>query len=161
MIFGSYRDFKLLEQINQELLHDIVEQEVLYYKPSLENSATNIYGESTQKIFYEPVKINCLIERNEMVRQDIGDLPDVGRNTNFLLLRKDLVTLNLVPEMGDVVEWNKDFFEVDLVKEHQLFLGRFKDYQLTEYGKEFGSSLSILLSAHLTRGDRMGIIEMR
>jgi len=32
MLFGSNRDFDLLVNINRELLKDIVEQEVIYYK---------------------------------------------------------------------------------------------------------------------------------
>ena len=38
MLFGSNRDFNLLTKINRELLKDIVEQEVLYYKLSLEDT---------------------------------------------------------------------------------------------------------------------------
>ena len=32
MLFGTTRDFNLLTKINRELLSDIVEQEILYYK---------------------------------------------------------------------------------------------------------------------------------
>ncbi len=35
MLFGSNRDFDLLVNINRELLKDVVEQEILYYKVSL------------------------------------------------------------------------------------------------------------------------------
>ena len=47
MIFGSNRDFNLLVGINRELLSDVVEQEVLYYKLSLEETEANLYGEAT------------------------------------------------------------------------------------------------------------------
>ena len=36
MLFGSNRDFNLLVGINRELLKDVVEQEILYYKFSIE-----------------------------------------------------------------------------------------------------------------------------
>ena len=65
MLFGSDRDFNLLTKINRELLKDIVEQEVLYYKLSLEDTEINIYGESLSKIFYTPTKLNCLITRGD------------------------------------------------------------------------------------------------
>jgi hypothetical protein len=42
MIFGSQRDFNLLIKINRELLSDVIEQEVLYYKMSLEETQANI-----------------------------------------------------------------------------------------------------------------------
>ena len=37
MLFGSNRDFELLVKVNRELLKDIVEQEILYYKLNLED----------------------------------------------------------------------------------------------------------------------------
>ena len=44
MLFGSNRDFDLLVNINRELLKDIVEQEILYHKLSLEDTDVNLYG---------------------------------------------------------------------------------------------------------------------
>ena len=81
MLFGSNRDFNLLTKINRELLKDIVEQEVLYYKLSLEDTEINIYGESLSKIFYTPAKLNCLITRGDQVINidDFG--PDLGRDS--------------------------------------------------------------------------------
>ena len=38
MLFGSNRDFDLLVNINRELLKDVVEQEILYYKLSLDDT---------------------------------------------------------------------------------------------------------------------------
>ena len=60
MLFGSNRDFDLLVSINRELLKDIVEQEVLYHKLSLEDLDTNLYGESLQKSYFESVQL-CLL----------------------------------------------------------------------------------------------------
>ena len=45
MLFGSNRDFDLLVNINRELLKDVVEQEILYYKVSLEDTIS-IYMEN-------------------------------------------------------------------------------------------------------------------
>ena len=46
MLFGSNRDFDLLVNINRELLKDIVEQEVLYYKIALDEININIYDKT-------------------------------------------------------------------------------------------------------------------
>ena len=46
MLFGSGRDFDLLVNINRELVHDLIEQEILYHKLSLEDTEVNLYGES-------------------------------------------------------------------------------------------------------------------
>jgi len=42
MIFGSNRDFNLLTKINRELLSDVVEQEILYYKLSLQDTEISL-----------------------------------------------------------------------------------------------------------------------
>lgn len=61
MLFGTNRDFDLLVNINRELLKDVVEQAVLYYKLSLEDTLSNLYGESLTKNWMEPLKLNCLM----------------------------------------------------------------------------------------------------
>ncbi len=161
MLFGSNRDFDLLVNINRELLKDIVEQEVLYYKIALDEININIYGESLEKSYNTPVKLNCLITRGDQVvdMQDFG--PDLSREASFAFLRPDLVDVNVVPEVGDILMWHEDYYEVDTVRENQLFYGRDKSYNLTSYGSRFGSSISIIVDCHLTRADRVGIAEVR
>tara|TARA_B100001115_G_scaffold179631_1_gene170745 strand:- start:6496 stop:6981 length:486 start_codon:yes stop_codon:yes gene_type:complete len=161
MLFGSNRDFDLLVNINRELLKDIIEQEVLYHKLSLEDLDTNLYGESLQKSYFENIKLNCLITRGDQVIdiQEFG--PDLGREASFAFLREDLKDVSIVPEVGDIIQWHRDFYEVDTVRENQLFLGRDNNYNLASYGNGFGSTISIIVDCHLTRADRVGIAEVR
>ena len=161
MLFGSNRDFDLLVNINRELLKDIVEQEILYHKLSLEDTEANLYGEALEKSYWNAVKLNCLITRGDQVVdiQEFG--PDLGREASFAFLRPDLADVSVVPEVGDIIQWHRDFYEVDTVRENQLFVGRDKSYNLTDYGNQFGSSLSIIVDCHLTRADRVGIAEVR
>ena len=160
MLFGSNRDFDLLVNINRELLKDIVEQEILYHKLSLEDTEANLYGESLQKSYYTNIKLNCLITRGDQVI-DIDDFgPDLGREASFAFLRQDLADVSVVPEVGDIVQWHKDFYEVDLVRENQLFFGRDNNYNLATYGNNFGESISLIVDCHLTRADRVGLAEV-
>ena len=161
MLFGSNRDFDLLVGIQRELIKDIIEQECLYHKLSLEDTVANLYGEAEEKTYYKAVKFNCLITRGDQVI-DIDEFgPNLGREASFAFIRGDLVELNVVPEVGDIIEWHNDFYEVDVVKENQLFLGRDNSYNLAGYAKNFGSSNSIIVDCHLTRGDRVGISQVR
>lgn len=161
MIFGSKRDMNLFTKINRELLSDVVEQEILYYKIALEQTFANIYGEATEKEYWSPVKLNCLITRGDQVINidDFG--PDLGREASFAFLRQDLADTNTVPEVGDIVLWHEDYYEVDTVRENELFLGRDNSYNLTSYGDKFGTSISIIVDCHLTRADRVGITRVR
>jgi len=161
MIFGSGRDFNTILGINRELISDVIEQEVLYYKISLENSKSNIYGESVNKVFYQPVKLNCLVERGEQ-QAGIDDFgPDLNRYNNFRFLKEDLKNVETYPQVGDIILWFEDYYEVDNVIENQHFLGKNPEYTFTEYGDKYGASISMICQCHQTRGDKLGITQQR
>lgn len=161
MRFGSDRDISLMVNIGRELLHDIVEQEVLYYKLSIEDLEVNLYGESLEKTFLEALKLNCLITRGDQVIdiQEFG--PDLGREASFAFIRQDLVDKTVTPQVGDILKWHNDYYEVDLVRENQLFLGSDNNYNLSSSTSGFGRSMSIILDCHLTKADRVGIEDIR
>jgi hypothetical protein len=160
MLFGSRKDFDLLVNINRELLKDIVEQEILIYKLSASNTTTNIYGEALEKTFLEPVKINCLITRGDQII-DIDEFgPDLGREASFACLKQDLEDITLVPEVGDIVMWHEDYYEVDTVRENQYFYGRNDKYNVDRTSGH-GASISLVLDCHLTRADRVGIARQK
>jgi hypothetical protein len=161
MRFGSDRDISLMVNIGRELLHDIIEQEVLYYKLSIEDLEVNLYGESLEKSFYNALKLNCLITRGDQVIdiQEFG--PDLGREASFAFIRQDLVDKDVVPQVGDILKWHNDYYEVDLVKENQLFLGSDSNYNLSSSTSGFGRSMSIVVDCHLTKADRVGIEDIR
>ena len=159
-IFGSQRDFGLIKKMNRALLRDIIEQEVGYYKISLQETETNIYGESSEKIYYNPVLLQCLITRGDQIYtvDDFG--PDLGRILSFAFLRDDLVDQNLLPEVGDIIMLNENYYEVDVVRENQFFFGKDSNYN---YGRsaEYGASISIVCDTHLTRVDKLNIQQVR
>jgi len=161
MLFGSNRDFSLLTGVSRELLQDIIEQEIGYYKLSLNETKSNIYGEATDKVYKNPVKLNCLITRGDQVITPDEFGPDLSREASFAFIRKDLEDSNIVPEVGDIVLWHEDYYEVDTVRENQLFIGRDSSYNIAEYGSQFGSSVSIIVDCHLTRAEKTGIIKAR
>jgi len=157
MIFGSQRDFRLLVGINRELVSDVVEQEILYYKISLEQTQANIYGEAPEKVYWNPVKLNCLIDRGDQqtTSDDFG--ADSIRDVKFAFIRQDLKDVNTFPEVGDIIQWQEDYYEVDNTTENQLLLGKDENYALTNYGPDYGGTLSIICICHLTRADKVGI----
>jgi hypothetical protein len=160
MIFGSNKDFNLLVNINRELLQDVIEQEILLYKLNIIDTSTNLYGEALEKTYLEPIKLNCLITRGDQV-YDVNELGvDLGRQASFAILKQDLRDINTVSEVGDIVMWQEDYYEVDAIKENQLFYGRDSDYNIARTGG-YGDSISLVLDCHLTRADKVGIARQR
>lgn len=160
-LFGSRQDFLLMRKMNRELLRDIIEQQVGYYKFSLENTIANIYGEALEKTFNDPLLINCLITRGDQVI-DVDEFgPDLNRDFSFAFLRDDLFDVALVPEVGDIIMYQEDYYEVDTVKENQLLVGKDIQYNFGPRTDAYGSTISIICDAHLTRADKLGITQVR
>ena len=159
MIFGSTNDIRLLTHISREVVEDVIEQEVLCYKMDLQSSKPNLYGESIDRNYYTPVKLNCLITRGDQAfsMKDYG--PDLGREASFAFIKEMLMEIPILIEIGDIIEWHNSFYEVDAVKENQLFVG--KDAQYNLENPNFGISFSIIADCHMTRGDRVGITQIR
>lgn len=159
-IFGSKNDFRLITKMNRALLRDIIEQEVGFYKLALEETQSNLYGESLEKTFYNPIVMQCIITRGDQQfnMDDFGT--DVSRELNFAFLRDDFVDLNLVPEAGDIIMLSESYYEIDAVVENEYFFGKDPAYNLDRSGQH-GASISLRCAAHLTRIDKLNITQFR
>ena len=159
-LYGGQRDVALFRNMNRELLRNIITQEIAYYKIGLTETTVNLYGESSEKFYNDPVLLTCLITRGDQSYNDDDFGPDVKRNVSFALLRDDLVDLGLVPEDGDIISWQESYYEIHQIVENQLVLGKSEQYNMTNLSN-FGSSLSIICNAHLTRAEKVGINRQR
>jgi hypothetical protein len=175
-LYGENRDISLFRHLNRELINNIIEQQVGYYKINLDKTTQNMYGESSKKMYNDPVLINCLIERGdtEPVTDDFG--MDFTRNIKCRFLRDDLAgidlstdqpadglgfTYNIVPEVGDVVLWNNDYYEVNNVNENQLIVGKDPLYSYSGNNSNYGSSWSISVECFYIRPEKLGITQER
>ena len=107
------------------------------------------------------MKIACLINREDQnwSSDDFGS--DVGYNHSFSFLKDDLIDINLIPEIGDIILFRNNFFEVDSKTENQLILGRDKDYAISTETIDFGESFSIIVSTHISRVEKLNLIPLR
>ena len=160
-IFGGSRDISLFKIVNKELLKDIIQTEVAYYKFALEQTAINVYGEAPGKNYFEPMKIACLIERDDQAwsSDDFGS--DINQSIKFNFLKKELKDINLIPEIGDLLLFRNNFYEVDSKTENQLILGRDPDYAISTETTDHGDSFSILLNTHISRVEKLNLIPLR
>ena len=160
-LFGNARDINLFHTINDELLKDILQLEVAYYKFALEQTKVNVYGEAPGKNYYEPMKIACLIDREDQAwsSDDFGS--DVNQAHKFSFLKQELKDINLIPEVGDIILFRNNFFEVDGKIENQLILGRDPDYAISKETTNFGDSFSIIINTHISRVEKLNLIPLR
>jgi hypothetical protein len=160
-LFGGSRDISLFRHINKELINNIIQQSVGYYKIALDKTPSNLYGESLIKTYNDPVLVNCLIERTPQVWSETEFGIDVAQDITVRFLRDILVDINLVPEVGDVVLWQEDYYEIDGLVENQLVVGKDPSYSYSSDTTDFGSSISIIVTAKFIRPEKLGLIKER
>ena len=139
----------MFRKINKELITDIIDTEIYYYKLILDDTKRNLYGEGKDKVFYNPVKIPTLVDRTnaEQIFDEFGS--SYTRNVNFYFLRDILVEKNVYPEVGDVIVWNDEQHIVDVTFTNQFFAGKNPD--TWDGGDSQGYNISIICETHVTR----------
>ena len=166
-LFGTQRDVSLIRNINRELLGDIITQQCAVYKLNLEETRVNIYGESSgAKYYQDPVLLNVLLERGDQTYNSSDMGIDYSREVEFRFLRDDLVDASLVIEPGDILLYYESYFEVDSIKDNQLFVGKDPRYPYNQTPlnpglENFGANLSIICKTHYTPADRVQITRER
>ena len=160
-LFGGSRDVCLFNNLNKELINDIIQTEVAYYKFALEQTISNVYGEAPGKNYYEPLKIACLIDRQDQSWSSDSFGSDVNQTIGFRFLKKELQDINLLPEVGDLLLFKNNFYEVDSKVENQLILGKDPDYAMATETTDFGKSFSIMVNTHISRVEKLNLIPLR
>jgi hypothetical protein len=160
-LFGTVRDAAMQIGVAHEFVNNVVTQQIGYYKVVLPDTQPNVYGEALVKSYIGPVLLNLLIVRGDFTTTVDSFGPDSRRDVEFRFLKVDLEMANIVPETGDIVMYNELYYEVDNTNENQLFLGKDPAYAYSEGLNRFGTSFSIILFAHLTTPERLGITQQR
>tara|TARA_Y100000593_G_C4208230_1_gene285409 strand:- start:29 stop:505 length:477 start_codon:yes stop_codon:yes gene_type:complete len=151
--FFSNRDLKLFDKFNKELINNVVSQTCIWYKISAEHTETNMYGESSKggKVYRPGVQLSALITSDDFDWETDEWGPDSNQSVEFAFHRQSLIDISstnpVVIEVGDILEWNYAYFEVDTINENQLIGG--------DVDKNFG----VVASTHLTRLSRLNITE--
>ena len=121
--FVPQKEFDLINSMNEELIDEIVGQSVDVYKINIDNTEENVYGESSTKYYDVGFRVNCLIQYNEpeMLQDDFG--ADLNSSIEMYFHRTTLKEAGFFPEIGDIVDWNNIYFEINSVVEPQLIAG--------------------------------------
>ena len=150
--FIPQKEFDLINQMNEELIDEIVGQSVDIYKVNVERTEDNLYGESTAKYYDIGFRVNCLIEYTEpeIIQDEFG--ADLNSSIEMFFQRENLSSgsLNFYPEVGDIVNWNDQYWEINSVVEPQLIAGH-QNYKHSINAKAHRSKLSSLQIEERTR----------
>ena len=158
-LFGTQRDAKFMASINSEIMNQVVDTEIEFYKLIVEESDSNLYGESDKKSFYQSILIPALItkEGKNASHDDYGH--NYTRTLQFAISRDTAEKSGFYPEVGDILLWDNEYFEVDNVDANQYFVG--KNPETWPNGDDHGYSVSVMVDAHVTRQTPQGIKDIR
>lgn len=160
-LFISGRDISMFRNVNKELINKIIQTEVDYYKINLSTTKKSIYGDSGNKTYYMPVRLACLINREDIINTTDEVGVDTDQILTFAFLRDGILDeINLVPETGDIISWNESFYEVDNVNINQMISGK-NDMVPMNVGKDFGANWSYICKTHMTRRNKLNIENVR
>lgn len=146
--FVTQRDFEFIQHITRELIDETMDVGVVLYKIVVESAKVNLYGESTVKPRYTPVKVNAIVNYNKnTVNTGDGFGINQDQRVDFRFSRRMLQEVKTNPEIGDIIGYNNSFFEINNVQETQLIAGK------------PGFNTAIICVAHLTRRTSIDIEE--
>ena len=132
--FLPQRDVNLVTRVTRELVGDkqrnkdgLINQECVVYKPSLQESAVNMYCEAAggKKVYKDGVQMNALVAADDFDFNTDEFGPDAQQNVVFSFLRQAFIDASIVLEIGDLIDWNYGYFEVGSINENQLVGGQF------------------------------------
>ena len=121
--FVPQKEIDYIDAVNEELIDEIIGQTVDIYQVEVDETDTNLYGESSTKYFSSAFRVNCLIsfEDPEITLDELGS--DYNARIEMYFHRTTLSEAGFYPEIGDIVDWNNHYFEINGTTEPQLIAG--------------------------------------
>jgi|TARA_B100001971_G_C18236878_1_gene567911 hypothetical protein len=155
--FLSQTDRNFFETVNKELLGSprdkkdgVINTFVKLFRLSVENTATNLYGEaSAGKIYLPGVQLPSLVSAEDFDFNTDEFGPDLRQAATFSFEREYLVGLPLVTSIGDIIDWNYAHWEIASLNENQLI------------GGQIDSNFSVVCSTFLVRKSNLQIERIR
>ena len=110
-LFITPREIGLVNDLTKELIKDVVGQKIYYYSISLTKTRINtLYDEAPEKIFENPIEINCLVDYKEPTYK-IGSFGvDETQNIEAYIQYRDLIDKGIEIDVGDFFSYGDVFF---------------------------------------------------
>ena len=131
-LFITPREIDLVNDLTKELIKDVVGQKIYYYSISLTKTKINtLYDEAPEKIFENPIEINCFVDYKEPTYK-IGQFGvDETQNLEAYIQYRDLIDKGIEIDVGDFFSYGDVFFEIISAKKIKEMFGQI------EYGDGF------------------------
>jgi len=130
-----------------------------YFKINLEQTVTNMYGESLEKWYYPPVQVPCLIERGDYENPEDEFGVDISQTLTVKIIRDTAESLNFIPEVGDILTDQERYYEVKVLNTTIITIPGAGGGQNDTGNGNVGEIILYGLTCHLTRITKINILE--
>lgn len=111
-LFYSAKERSFFQSINEELLGEVIQQQIIYYAVSAEETRTNLYGESDSKVFRIPIKMWALVQFDRSTTNFETSQANRDYHVRVKFRYSDLAEKNTYPREGDFLTFGRDVYEV-------------------------------------------------
>ena len=126
--FITTRELNLIDRWNRELIQGTVQQEIIYYAISVEESRVHdVYDEAVFKEYLQPVRINARVEFDQTQTKAGGGTSDSTYSCHVFLHHAECVERNVVPREGDFIEFGQVVFEITTAAWAKPVFGQMND----------------------------------
>jgi hypothetical protein len=176
--FFNSNDLKFIKTISEEIVDYVVEQSIILYKVSVGESKVNLYGESIGRVYHAPANLMCIIEREDKTVEYEGFGADKRQNVTFKFMVHRLRTETLpiirdvngvavpveaiqntkfgYPEIGDVIYFDRGYYEIDNVVNDKLIGGSPTIYN-QQTGEFDDARMQLIVSTIMVRRSQVQI----
>jgi len=163
-LYGGARDMSMFRKVNRELMGNIISQVLfaLIELGSPESPTSDLGVDFTWPITFRFLKDDLLSPT-----LDYNASMSFGSNLNPL---PGTYGANIQPAVGDVIQYQNGYWEVDNTYDTQYFTGKNPEFPYTDANgnnplnpglDQFGYSVEVRCDCHYVPSDRLNIIKSR
>jgi hypothetical protein len=124
-LFVTQRELNFISDITKELISDVVGQKIYYYPISeIKTRVHDVYNESPEKIYDNPIEINCLVDSPENDTTNDAFGPGMTRKLEVFLHHTDMVDRAINVSTGDFLRYGENTYEITKVIQMRNIYGQ-------------------------------------
>ncbi len=118
--FIGARDYNFFQNISRELLDEVVQTQVFFYKLIAGETTVNLYGEALDKSYYDGVSVFAMLQYGDETQQYDGFGQDTEQEVVVRVNQDTCIVKDIYPEIGDFFYFNNSFYEITNTNQTQL-----------------------------------------
>ena len=118
--FIGQRDYNFFQNISRELLDEVIQTQVFFYKLIAGETTVNLYGEALDKSYYDGVSVFAMLQYGDETQQYDGFGQDTEQDVTVRLNQDTCILKDIYPEIGDFFYFNDSFYEITNTNQTQL-----------------------------------------